>query len=240
MQYGKQKEERLRVIRNGGDLPRRVPYNVNKNSKPKLSRSYMGPDSDKDGSMFTTPVGSNQILEHAFDEHSQSVGNFNASLKRNSVGSAEMIKQQIDQAGGSHSEMKGGKSMTRTDNEDVFYELYKEGYGAIPEVSEMAENVTTKGELQNIINNMKNRIERDQSPNNKGLTKSKSQTKVTYETKVSYGTLTKYKHVEPRYMNPTRDASKSPAGHAENEENPKPLFRPQLSKKSLEIASRLV
>jgi len=232
MQFGRQKEERLRMMRDG-EVQKRVPYH-NKNSRAKVSKSFMMGEDSSTEHRSVTLSGSNQML----DEQAQSV-----TIKRNSVGSAEMIKQQIDQAGGSQSELKPPKSIQQLDKEDIFYELYKEGYGAIPEASEIAENATTKGELQNMINNMKGRIQRDQSPSNvssRGLTKSKSQTKVTYDTKVSYGTLTKYKHVEPRYLNPARDTSKSPAGHQEPEEKPKPLFRPQLSKKSLEIASRLV
>jgi len=231
MQFGRQKEERLKMMKNG-EVQKRLPYN--KNSRSRVSRSYMMGEDSSTEHRSATPSGSNQML----DEQAQSITNFSTSLKRNSVGSAEMVKQQIDQAGGSQSELKS-KSIQQLDKEDVFYELYKEGYGVIPEASEIAENATTKGELQNMINNMKDRIQRDQSPNERGLTKSKSQTKVTYDTKVSYGTLTKYKHVEPRYLNPTRDASKSPVGHGEPEEKAKPQFRPQLSKKSLEIASRL-
>ena len=216
LQYGKRKEERLKALMQGKDVYNKKMTPTSKYIKNKLGSSYVISTENQDISFESEGKQSpslnilktiNQNLPEDFQKPSMS--NFNMLGKRNSLGSIEPEKIQIKKTILQQSETKAGMLPQKTKN-DLFYELYKEGYGTIPETNDDNGGQTKTSETsgsQSTLNYMKNMNRKNKYSENelpKDLLEPKDQGKPSINTSL------KYNNVESRYLNVTRDTSKSP------------------------------
>lgn len=199
----------------GKDIDSKKKGQLTKVPKVKLSTSYVLTQGQRNSfyeNESPSPRPSDaQCFDHTFDENSNlhETSNFNILVKKNSLRPNEVTPSQLNQMLG---EQAAGKLSATPQKEkpDPFYELYKDGYGDAIEARQIVDQTkgcknphnSTSGEPLETTNNKK-------TSNDllvKDLLKSKNQIKP------APASITKYKHVEPRYMNSVKDTSKSPQG----------------------------
>ena len=213
IQYGKNKEERLKALIDGKETKMKKGIVSNKYPKTKLGGSYVMTTEDRDTSSENDGKQSpsvnilQTISQNLPDDFKRSTAiPYDKLGKRNSLSTFEEAKQTINQ----QNEARIG-SLHQRSKHDLFYELYKEGYGVILETNEGSGRRTEKAVVSGAGENESN-INYIKEEGLKTKTSGSDPSEIKNQSKLSLHSSTKYSHVESRYLNGTRDVSKSPQG----------------------------